>query len=265
MTSSDQVGMAASGHPTADRVAALPWPPSSCLPASGERRALEVLLSLGVFVEAVEEYAIVSLDRTGAVRTWNVGASRIKGYLQDEILGRHFSVFHLPEDRRAGVPDEELSHAVADGHWAGEGWRVRKDGTTFWANVVITAVFDHDGGLAGFINVTRDDTDRRIAEATARELDLMVERERIAIELTDTTVRDMFSVVLALDGALTMNADPHVAGRIRDALTTLDDILRHIRTSLAGHHLAPQAQPPASATPWSLPHQRTARENGAGP
>ena len=158
--------------------------PSQRMPASAELDALGAYWSLGLLVEAVEEYAIFSLDPTGAVQTWNRGACRMKGYDEYEILGRHFSIFYLPDDRMTGIPDDELAQAAAHGQWAGEGWRIRKDGSRFWANVVITSVLDHDGTLDGFVKVTRDETDRRIAEATTRELHLTAAREQVATGLS---------------------------------------------------------------------------------
>ena len=191
-------------------------------------------LSLGLSVDAVQEYAIFSLDPTGAVQTWNRGAHLIKGYDEHEILGRHFSVFYLPEDQQAGRPDDELTHAVTHGHWSGEGWRIRKDGSRFWANVVITAVFSSTGGLDGYVKITRDETDRRTIEEANRELNLIAERERIAIELTENTVRAIFAATFALDSALSINTHPEVTNRVREAMTTLDRTLIDIRTTVTG-------------------------------
>lgn len=220
------------------------------VPDAGELDALGVHRRLGLFVEAVQEYAIFSLDPTGAVQTWNVGAHRIKGYDEQEIVGRHFSVFYLPEEREAGLPEEHLVHAIAHGHRSDEGWRLRKDGSRFWANVAITAVFDHDGVLEGFVKVTRDETDRKIAEENGRRLDLLRERERIAIELADVTVRDIFSATLALDSALAMGTDPGVAERTWEAITTLDRTLTHIRAAVTGLRSARDLSgPPDPAAP----------------
>jgi PAS domain S-box-containing protein len=128
-------------------------------------------------VESVLDYAIFALDAGGHVVTWNEGARRIKGYEADEIIGKHVSVFYSPEEVAAGKPDAELVLASAEGRWEDEGWRIRKDGTRFWANVVTTALRDESGGLVGFGKVTRDMTDRRIAE---RERLRLVTRERAA-------------------------------------------------------------------------------------
>jgi PAS domain S-box-containing protein len=118
-------------------------------------------------VEAVRDYAIFLLDPGGYIATWNVGAERLKGYSADEIIGQHFSVFYPPEARAVGHPQHELEVATQQGRFEEEGWRIRKDGTAFWANVVITAVRDETGELIGFAKVTRDLTERRNAEMRA--------------------------------------------------------------------------------------------------
>lgn len=119
-------------------------------------------------VESVEDYAIFMLDRKGRITSWNVGAERIKRYSQDEVLGRHFSIFYPPEQVAAGTPDELLRQAARDGRAEAEGWRVRKDGTRFWANCVVTALHDDGGHVEGFAKVTRDLTLRRAAEEAQR-------------------------------------------------------------------------------------------------
>jgi PAS domain S-box-containing protein len=115
-------------------------------------------------VESVRDYAIFMLDPTGHVSTWNVGAQRIKGYTAAEIIGRHFSTFYPEDDVAAGKCEFELLEARRIGRFEDEGWRVRKDGTRFWANVIISAMRDDAGGLLGFSKVTRDLTERRRAE-----------------------------------------------------------------------------------------------------
>src|SRR4051794_23374880 len=116
---------------------------------------------LALLVESVQDYAIFMLDPEGVVATWNRGAERIKGYRADEIIGRHFSTFYTPDAVARAHPQHELKMAVAEGRFEEEGWRVRKDGTRFWAHVVITSVYDHDGKHIGFGKVTRDLTERR--------------------------------------------------------------------------------------------------------
>ncbi len=120
-----------------------------------------------LLVEGVRDYAIFMLDPEGHIATWNRGAERIKGYSASEIIGRHFSVFYPEEDIQAGKCEYELAEAIADGQFEDEGWRLRKDGTRFWANVLISAVRDASGALIGFSKVTRDLTDRRRAEEEA--------------------------------------------------------------------------------------------------
>jgi PAS domain S-box-containing protein len=117
-----------------------------------------------LLVEGVHEYAIILLDAEGTVVSWNAGAERLKGYKSGEIIGRSFSVFYPPEDVAAGKPVMELKAALEQGRWEDEGWRVRADGTRFWANVLITALKDSAGNLRGFSKLTRDITDRKQAE-----------------------------------------------------------------------------------------------------
>ncbi|QLD89457.1 PAS domain S-box protein [Natronomonas salina] len=114
-------------------------------------------------IQAVEEYAIFRLDPDGTVASWNLGAERIKGYSASEIVGRNFSTFYTEADRAADVPERNLAAALQQGAVEDEGWRVRKDGSRFWANVTITAIRDDDGDLEGFAKVTRDMTDRKRA------------------------------------------------------------------------------------------------------
>ena len=121
-------------------------------------------------IENVKDYAIFMLDPQGRVATWNAGAQRIKGYTSEEIIGEHFSRFYPQEAIDRGWPEEELRRAEADGQFEDEGWRIRKDGSRFWANVVITALRDESGVLRGFGKVTRDLTERKEAEDQARRL-----------------------------------------------------------------------------------------------
>src|SRR5215470_8572077 len=111
-------------------------------------------------VSSVKDYAILMLDPSGRIETWNLGAERAKGYTADEIIGEHMSRFYTPEDLARGLPETLLAAARRDGRVENEGWRVRKDGTRFWADVVITALTDEQGQLVGYIKVTRDLTER---------------------------------------------------------------------------------------------------------
>ncbi len=122
-----------------------------------------------LLVESVRDYAIFMLDCEGRVRSWNSGAERAKGYLREEILGHHFSVFYTPEDRIAGRPQWILNEACRSGRVEDEGWRVRKDGTRFWADVVVTAMRAPDGTLRGYSKVTRDMTEKGLLTAARDE------------------------------------------------------------------------------------------------
>jgi len=119
--------------------------------------------SLDLLINAIVDYAIFLLDADGMVRSWNKGAERLKGYVADEIIGKSFSTFYTPEDRERDLPKKALATAAATGRFASEGWRVRKDGTRFWALVVLDAIRAEDGGLIGFAKVTRDITERQQA------------------------------------------------------------------------------------------------------
>jgi PAS domain S-box-containing protein len=155
-----------------------------------------------LIVESVKDYAIFMLDPQGRVATWNAGAERLKGYRADEIIGQHFSRFYPQEAVDRGWPDEELRRAAAEGRFEDEGWRVHKDGTTFWANVVITALRDRSGTLLGFAKVTRDLTERRQAEERARRL-LQEEAARKAAEAAAQEIerqREQLQVTLSSIG-----------------------------------------------------------------
>ena len=122
-----------------------------------------------LLVEGVTDYAIFMLDPQGHVTNWNAGAQRIKGYTPEEIVGEHFSRFYTPEDREAGLPQRALETAREAGRYEAEGWRVRKDGSRFWANAVLDAVHDDDGKLIGFAKITRDMTEKREAQLQLQE------------------------------------------------------------------------------------------------
>src|ERR1700688_1173576 len=133
-----------------------------------------------LLIDAVTDYAIFMLTPSGHVATWNKGAQKIKGYSSDEIVGRHFSVFYTDDDVAEGKPDKEIAIAVSQGRVEDEGWRVRRDGSRFWASVIITAVYDASRTLCWFAKITRDLTERRrLTELEyASELSAEIQRTR---------------------------------------------------------------------------------------
>ena len=153
-----------------------------------------------LLVEGVKDYAIFMLSPAGKILSWNLGAERIKGYRAEEIIGRHFSTFYTPEDIRGRKPERALKIAAAEGRFEDEGWRVRKDRSRFWANVVLTALFDAAGNLKGFSKVTRDITERKKAEEALSQLSARLlqaqdeERRRLGRELHDSTAQTLSAV-----------------------------------------------------------------------
>jgi rsbT co-antagonist protein RsbR len=120
-------------------------------------------------VDSVQDYGILMLDTDGIIRTWNPGAERIKGYTAQEAIGQHFSIFYTQDQRDSGLPQQELQRAAESGRFEDEGWRVRRDGSKFWANVVVTALRGDDGSLIGFSKVTRDLTEREEQQEKVRK------------------------------------------------------------------------------------------------
>lgn len=168
-----------------------------------------------LLVESVKDYAIFMLDPSGYIMTWNEGAQHIKGYRAGEIIGRHFSVFFPAQEVRRGKPDYELRVARDEGRFEEENWRLRKDGTRFWANVVITALFNPQGQHVGFAKVTRDLTERRQAEQERQQL---LALERAARAEAEAAVERLAAVQRLTEAAL---AHPDV-----DDL--LHELVRHI-------------------------------------
>ena len=181
-------------------------------------------------IEGVRDYGIFALNVDGTVATWNPGAERIKGWRADEILGRHFSRFY-PEDRRNHLPAQMLERARTDGSAEDEGWRLRKDGSRLWANVVITALRDENGNLRGFAKVTRDITERRQAEEALQR----AREEAVAANLakseflsrTSHELRTPISAILGFGQLLELD-DATLAPRQRAAVTQIMKAGRHL-------------------------------------
>ncbi len=148
-----------------------------------------------LLVDAVVDYAIFALDSHGYIMSWNKGAQRLKGYAPDEIIGKHFSTFYTEEDIKKNHPEFELEQASLNGVYKEEGWRIRKDGTRFWASVVITALKDTEGKLQGFAKVTRDLTEKKMADDALIDLNATLEKrveERTAELEKAVAARDQF-------------------------------------------------------------------------
>jgi rsbT co-antagonist protein RsbR len=142
-----------------------------------------------LLVESVSDYAIITLDTKGLVTTWNRGAQRIKGYRPEEIIGRHFSCFYPQDKIEAGFPEQELKIAATEGRFEDEGWRVRKDGSRFWANVIVTALRDEAGNLLGFGKMTSDLSERKQAEETiARQAQEILEVSTPVVQVWDGVI-----------------------------------------------------------------------------
>lgn len=212
-----------------------------------------------LLVEAVQDYAIFILNRDGCVSTWNIGAQRIKGYKADEIIGKHFSCFYPEEDVRNGKPQQELIDAAKDGRFEDEGWRVRKDGSRFWANVIITAIKDDSSRLLGFAKITRDitermqtqnalenevaerrDAERRFlsSEKSLRQLSLHLlrtqdeERRRIGRDLHDSLGQYLAVLKMKLDSLASRvgEKEGETALELGQCVRLMEDSIREVRT-----------------------------------
>lgn len=200
-------------------------------PLAGER-SLQHLL-----IERVRDYAIYFLDPQGFVTSWNAGAQRFKGYTADEIIGHHFSRFYTDEDRAADMPAKALAAAERDGMFEAEGWRVRKDGTRFWATVVIDPIRDDDGVLVGFGKITRDITHRweaqRALDETRAQLHQAQKMEAVG-QLTGGFVHDFNNILQVISNSVDLATRELATGRdIEQHLATARDAVERAATLTA--------------------------------
>lgn len=227
-------------------------------PPFPERHQLEAQ-QFRLLVEQVQDYAIFMMDPEGRIITWNAGAERIKGYTAADIIGRHYSTFFPPEDVASGKPQRILAAAARDGKAEQEGWRVRKDGSRFWVNALVTAMHDESGKLLGFSKITRDVTERmrhnealqkEIAEKEQARQDLVQsenslrqlslellrtqdeERRRIGREMHDSIGQYLsaLKIKLGLLEARNPNLDPLSQRDLRQCTTVLEECVKEVRT-----------------------------------
>lgn len=181
-----------------------------------------------VLVQGVADYAIFMLDPEGYVSSWNSGAERIKGYQPDDIIGRHYSAFYTPEDAAAGEPQRNLQAALAEGRVEREGWRVRKDGSRFWAHVIIDRITSAQGELVGFAKVTRDVTEQRAAQKALEETrEALFQSQKLEAigQLTGGVAHDFNNLLMAVEGNLELM---EARGPLNERMQTL------VRNALTG-------------------------------
>jgi PAS domain S-box-containing protein len=196
-----------------------------------ERRSAEEALrqsqeQFRLLVQGVTDYAIYMLDREGLVSSWNAGARRIKGYEPEQVIGSHFSRFYTQDDQQAGKPAESLAIARREGRFEQEGWRVRKDGSQFWAHVVIDAIYDDDKQVIGFAKITRDNTERRANQKAldeARETLLQTQKLDAIGQLTGGIAHDFNNLLSAILGSLDLvrrrlPEDPRITSLLNNAI-----------------------------------------------
>jgi PAS domain S-box-containing protein len=230
-----------------------------------ERELLESERRFHLMADSVTDYAIYMLDPQGRVQSWNPGAQRIKGYAPEEIVGQHFACFYPPEDREAGKPAHALQVAAAEGRFTEEAWRLRKDGSRFWASVTMTPLKDAQGRITGYAKITRDLTERMEAERAqhARELSVRLiaaqeeERRHVARELHDETGQSLTLIRMNLSE---IARQPGGAGTIvSDSIRLVEGAMAHIRS------LSLRLRPPmlddlglSEALEWMLEQQARA-------
>jgi len=201
-------------------------------------------------VAEVEDYAILFLDRSGIIQNWNKGAERIKGYKEEEIIGKSFKLFYLPSDQESGLPESLIAKATNEGKAVQEGLRVRKDGSTFWGSIVITALHDNDNNVVGFSKVTRDLTERKIAEDKIRQYTQELEFQNKELKqfafVASHDMKEPLRKVIYNSSYLTDKVSDRLNDKEKDVLrrsadaakrmkTLIDDILSFSQAAFAEH------------------------------
>lgn len=199
-----------------------------------EKALREAEEQVRLMVEGVVDYAIFELDAEGRVASWNAGAQRIKGYRADEIIGRHFSIFYPPDEVKKRKPQHALATARRSGRFEEEGVRLKKDGSEFWASVVLAALHDPAGKVRGFVKVTRDITERKRVQDRLEQLLVMEDRERIARELHDGAIQSLFAVGMGLQGLAVRTTDAEIQARIEASVVQIDRVIRDLRNYIFG-------------------------------
>lgn len=179
-----------------------------------------------LLVSQVVDYAIFWLEPDGTIASWNAGAERLKGYTADEAVGQHFSMFYPDEDREAGLPEQLLDRARTVGHVDHSGWRVRKDGSRFWGDVVITAIQDEDGRLSGFAKVTRDRTDRKRLEDARSSFFSSITHD---LKAPLVAIRGFAGLLMDEESEEVRQLSSRIAGNAARMENMLDDLATHAR------------------------------------
>lgn len=188
-------------------------------------------------IAEVEDYAIILLDKDGNIQNWNAGAQKIKGYDASEIIGQHFRIFYLPEDRDSGLPERLIGEAERNGKANHEGWRRRKDGTAFWGSIVITALHDNDGNVIGFSKVTRDLTERKNAEDQMRHYVAELETRNAELEqftyIASHDLQEPLRKIQTFTDVIEANLDNHELvkryfNKINDSSQRMSDLIRSV-------------------------------------
>ncbi|PKV75142.1 sensor histidine kinase [Pontibacter ramchanderi] len=186
---------------------------------------------ISTFIEQVKEYAIFAMDTNGIIETWNEGAERLKGYTESEVVGKYYGMLFTEEDQRNGAPDQELEAAKTQEYFVGEGWRRKKDGAHFWANVTLTPIYNDRNELIGLTKVTRDLSDRRQAEESLRKKhDELEATNRDLDNFIYTASHDLKAPILNIDGLL-QRLDTYLEQKGM-ADEELSELIQHIQTSV---------------------------------